>query len=78
MAEYKQVGSGFLSDNNYKMKDSHPDKTGKLEIDGVEVQLSVWTDQTSKSGGTYDSVKASIRLDESVASNSQPADDIGF
>lgn len=49
MAEQKDL-TGALFKNKRKVKDSHPDYTGILMVDGVEYWMSAWIN-TPKSGG---------------------------
>ena len=50
--------SGALFKNSKKEKESQPDLTGKITINGVEYSLSGWGN-TSKSGTEYISIKVS-------------------
>jgi uncharacterized protein (DUF736 family) len=50
--------SGALFKNSKKEKESQPDLTGKITINGVEYNLSGWGN-TSKSGNEYISLKVS-------------------
>jgi hypothetical protein len=40
---YDNSNSGMLARNERKDKDTHPDFTGTLNVDGVEYWLSAWT-----------------------------------
>lgn len=40
---YDNTNSGLLARNERKEKDSHPDFTGTLNVDGVDYWLSAWT-----------------------------------
>jgi uncharacterized protein (DUF736 family) len=50
--------SGALFKNSKKEKESQPDLTGKITVNGVDYTLSAW-DNTSKSGTEYISIKVS-------------------
>ena len=57
--KYKKIGKGTLFINNYKKQDSHPDRTGSLEIDGVEYRLAGW-DSTTVNNDEYISMSVSV------------------
>jgi hypothetical protein len=46
---YDNSNRGALFKNTRKEKDTHPDYTGKIDVDGVEYWLSAWLKQ-GKSG----------------------------
>lgn len=54
--ELKEM-QGSLFKNNKKTTELHPDYTGKIKVNGVELQLSAWVAK-SKSGDTYLNIKA--------------------
>jgi hypothetical protein len=43
---------GYLYLNRRKNQDKHPDLTGKMDVDGVEKQVSAW-ERKDKDGNTY-------------------------
>lgn len=47
--EYDETNRGVLFKNNKKETERHPDYTGKLNVEGVELYLSAWIKE-SKSG----------------------------
>jgi uncharacterized protein (DUF736 family) len=52
---YDNTNRGALFPNNRKERDTHPDMTGKLNVDGKEYYLSAWK-KTSRDGGGFISV----------------------
>ena len=49
---------GALFKNDNKSKDSQPDYTGRVNVEGAEYQLAGWIKE-SKAGNTYLSLKVS-------------------
>lgn len=45
--------SGTLFNNDRKQKDSHPDKTGKVKIEGVEYYISGWIKESKRDGSKF-------------------------
>jgi len=54
--ELKEL-QGSLFKNSKKTTELHPDYTGKLKVNGVELMLSAWVAKT-KAGETYLNIKA--------------------
>jgi uncharacterized protein (DUF736 family) len=54
--ELKEM-QGSLFKNNKKTTELQPDYTGKIKVNGVELQLSAWVAKT-KAGETYLNIKA--------------------
>lgn len=42
MADYDQTNRGSIWKNEKKEKDTHPDLTGSLNVNGVEYWVSAW------------------------------------
>jgi len=42
MAEFDKTNRGSIWKNDKKEKDTHPDFTGSLNVDGVEYWVSAW------------------------------------
>ena len=47
---YDNTNRGALFQNNRKERDTHPDMTGKLNVDGKEYYLSAWN-KSGRAGG---------------------------
>ena len=54
--ELKEM-QGSLFKNSKKLTELQPDYTGKIKVNGVELQLSAWVAKT-KAGETYLNIKA--------------------
>ena len=63
MSEYDNTNSGAIFVNNKKTTDNHPDRTGSLNVEGVEYWIKGWL-KTSKTGDKFMSL--------SVARKEQP------
>lgn len=69
MAEYDNTNRGALFVNDKKAKDTHPDRTGSINIDGVEYFLDGWIKDTAK--GKILSLSAK-RKDKQPSAPAQP------
>jgi len=52
MKEYDNTNSGTIFDNDRKEKDTHPDFTGTLNVEGKDYWISAWK-KTSKAGKRF-------------------------
>ena len=77
MTEYNNENRFSLFKNDRKEKDTHPDLTGTINVEGVEYYLNAWTKQGKK--GKF--ISGSIKLKEAksepkpVATTADPFDD---
>lgn len=52
MAFEQKDNTGSLFNNDKKEKDTHPDMTGAIKVDGIEYYLSAWK-KTTKNGDEW-------------------------
>lgn len=77
MTEYDNNNRFSLFKNDRKEKDTHPDLTGTINVEGVEYYLNAWTKEGKK--GKF--ISGSIKLKEAksapkpVATTVDPFDD---
>lgn len=77
MTEYDNNNRFSLFKNDRKEKDTHPDLTGTINVEGVEYYLNAWTKEGKK--GKF--ISGSIKLKEAksapkpVAATVDPFDD---
>ena len=60
--QYDNTNSGALFKNNRKEKDTQPDMTGVLDVEGTDYRVSAWSNE-SKKGESYLSLKISEKQD---------------
>jgi len=68
MKQYDNTNRGVLFKNNRKAKDSQPDYTGKINVDGVDKEISAWI----KSGAKGDFLSLSVKEPYQKPDQSQP------
>jgi uncharacterized protein (DUF736 family) len=56
--KYDETNRGAIFKNDYKQKDTHPDYKGKINVDGVEKEISLWV-KTSTVGKSFFSASIS-------------------
>jgi uncharacterized protein (DUF736 family) len=56
--EYDNTNRGAIFKNDRKEKDTHPDYRGKINVDGVDKEISLWVKQ-SKDGKSFFSASIS-------------------
>jgi len=56
--EYNNNNRGAIFKNDRKEKDTHPDYRGKINVDGVDKEISLWVKQ-SKDGKSFFSASIS-------------------
>lgn len=69
--EYDNTNRGSLFDNDKKEKETHPDFTGSINVDGKEYWLNGWK-KTSKAGKRFFSL--SVKPKDVAAKKSEEAD----
>ena len=64
MTQYDNTNRGILFKNNKKQKESQPDFTGKINVNGEDFELSAWA-KLGKAGQFYSlSVKPPFKKEE--------------
>ena len=58
--DFDNTNRGSLFRNDKKEKDSHPDYTGSINVDGADYWLSAWI-KTSKAGKKYFSLSVKLK-----------------
>ena len=69
MTDYDNTNRFSLFKNDRKEKDTHPDLTGTINVDGVEYYLNAWTKEGKK--GKF--LSGSIKLKEDKPAAPKPA-----
>ena len=74
--EYDNTNRGSLFDNDKKEKDTHPDFTGSINVDGKEYWLNGWK-KTSKAGNRFFSLSVKPKdQKQAVKKSADPEDDL--
>lgn len=59
MSNYDNTNRGAIFKNEQKSSDKQPDYKGKINVDGVEKQISLWLSTSQKDGKKFFSVQIS-------------------
>lgn len=77
MAEYDNTNTGILSRNERKEKDTHPDLSGSINVEGKEYWLSAWSKKGKSGkleGKTFFSLSVKPKETREEAKREKPAD----
>ncbi len=72
----QRTNGGIIFKNDRKQNDKAPDYRGKINVDGVEKEISLWVKEGAK--GKFFSVQISepyVKPDQPAADNTPPPDD---
>jgi hypothetical protein len=77
---YDDTNKGVLFRNDKKEKDTQPDMTGKINVDGVEFRVAGWTREAKSSGKKFLSlaVEPAEQPAAPKAAADEPNDEIPF
>jgi len=81
MSNYDNTNRGSIWKNDKKEKDTHPDFTGSLDVEGVEYWVSAWkrkADASDRAPALSFSIKAKEERQESNPAPDMLGDDIPF
>jgi len=53
MSNYDNTNTGIIAKNNRKEKDSHPDITGSINVEGTEFFLNGWLKERKDGSGKF-------------------------
>ncbi len=78
----RNENSGVLFKNDRKEKDSHPDYTGTINVDGIEYWISSWIKESKKDSRKFLSLavkpKNEAKVEKVQRTESLEGDDIPF
>lgn len=78
---YDDTNKGVLFRNDQKTKDTQPDMTGKVNVEGVEFRIAGWTREAKSSGKKFLSLAIEPAEQQSApapAADPELNDDIPF
>jgi len=75
--EYDNTNSGALFKNNQKEKDTQPDMSGVLNVEGTEYRVAAWSNE-SKKGAKYLSLKLTEKGEWSKKEEEEEVGDVPF
>jgi hypothetical protein len=79
---YDNTNSGILSRNERKEKDTHPDHTGQLNVEGVDYYVSAWIKERKDGTGKFFSLSIKRKDQQQAApapkGGASAEDDIPF
>lgn len=73
---YDNTNRGVLFRNNRKSKQTQPDYTGKLNVDGVDFELSAWEKEGKNGTFLSVSIKPPFKKEENAPSREEVRDEI--
>ena len=77
MSTFDNTNRGAIFKNDRKEKDNHPDYRGKINVDGVDKEISLWVKQ-SKAGKKFFSASISDPYTPSSGPSKTEDDDVPF
>lgn len=71
MTQYDNTNSGILSKNDRREKDTHPEYTGTINVEGVDYWLSAWVKERKDGSGKFFSLSVRPKQAQAPAPRQQ-------
>lgn len=69
MKQYDNTNSGFMSRNDNRKTDKHPEFTGSLNVEGVDFWVSAWVNEGREGGKMEGRKYFSIKISRKEQNN---------
>lgn len=75
MTEYDNTNSGTIGKNKRKEKDTHPDITGSLNVEGKDFWINGWHKKNKETGEGFYSLSVRAKDGQQKSKSAQYAED---
>lgn len=73
MSNFDNTNKGIIAKNNRKEKDTHPDITGQINVEGADFVLSGWLKERKDGSGKFYSLSIKRKEAQAPSNPSAPA-----